>query len=101
MQLQDVRRVCHKPVMSSNSDVWIWSGSPFFIRSSPYTQMYLTHIDENGNDTPPILIENSTAANRAVNLPEFVNVPPGGLQSIGGPCRGRTAGTDRLRHLDS
>lgn len=53
---------------------------------SPYTQMYLTHIDEEGNDTPPILIENSTAANRAVNLPEFVNVPPGGLHSVGGPA---------------
>lgn len=51
---------------------------------SPYTQMYLTHIDEDGNDTPPILIENATAANRAVNLPEFVNVPPGGLRKIGG-----------------
>ena len=24
----------------------------------------------------PILIENSTAANRAVNIPEFVNIPP-------------------------
>jgi tetratricopeptide (TPR) repeat protein len=43
---------------------------------SVYTQMYLTHIDENGNDSPPILIDNSTAANRAVNLPEFVNIPP-------------------------
>ena len=46
---------------------------------SPYTQMYLTHIDEEGNDSPAILIENSTAANRAVNLPEFVNIPPDGL----------------------
>jgi len=53
---------------------------------SPYTQMYLTHIDENGNDSPAILIENSTAANRAVNLPEFVNIPPDGLRSIGGPA---------------
>jgi tetratricopeptide (TPR) repeat protein len=43
---------------------------------SVYTQMYLTHIDENGNDSPAILIDNSTAANRAVNLPEFVNIPP-------------------------
>ncbi|MGB9688124.1 tetratricopeptide repeat protein [Thermogutta sp.] len=43
--------------------------------NTPYTQMFLTHIDENGNDSPPILIPNSTAANRAVNLPEFVNRP--------------------------
>jgi len=53
---------------------------------SPYTQMYLTHIDENGQDSPAILIENSTAANRAVNLPEFVNVPPGGLVAMDAPA---------------
>ena len=52
---------------------------------SPYTQMYLTHIDTDGNDSPPILIDNSTAANRAVNIPEFVNIPPDGLRQIGGP----------------
>ena len=46
---------------------------------SPYTQMFLTHIDEKGNDSPAILIENSTAANRAVNIPEFVNIPQDGL----------------------
>ncbi len=53
---------------------------------SPYTQMYLTHIDENGNDSPAILVENATAANRAVNLPEFVNTGPDGIRSIGGPA---------------
>ncbi len=53
---------------------------------SPYTQMYLTHIDEQGNDSPAILIDNATAANRAVNLPEFVQAPPGGLLEIGGPA---------------
>jgi tetratricopeptide (TPR) repeat protein len=52
---------------------------------SPYTQMYLTHIDADGNDSPPILVDNSTAANRAVNIPEFVNVAPDGLRQIGGP----------------
>jgi tetratricopeptide (TPR) repeat protein len=29
---------------------------------SPYTQMYLTHLDESGNASPAILIENATAA---------------------------------------
>src|ERR1039458_4986759 len=52
---------------------------------SPYTQMYLTHSDADGNDSPPILIDNATAANRAVNIPEFVNVPPDVLRQIGGP----------------
>ncbi len=49
---------------------------------SPYTQMYLTHIDANGNDSPGILIDNSTAANRAVNLPEFVNTASDGIEDI-------------------
>jgi tetratricopeptide (TPR) repeat protein len=53
---------------------------------SPYTQMYLTHIDENGNDSPAILVDNATAANRAVNIPEFVNTNPDGIRSIGGPA---------------
>ncbi len=53
---------------------------------SPYTQMYLTHIDANGNDTPAILIENSTAANRAVNIPEFVNMAPSGIDHIDTPA---------------
>ena len=52
---------------------------------SPYTQMYLTHIDRDGRDSPPILIDNATAANRAVNIPEFVNLLPDGLRQIGGP----------------
>jgi Flp pilus assembly protein TadD len=54
-------------------------------RQSPYTRMYLTHIDADGNDSPAILIENATAANRAVNLPEFVNIPPDGMRTLGGP----------------
>ncbi len=53
---------------------------------SPYTQMFLTHIDEAGNDSPAILLENSTAANRAVNIPEFVHIPNGGISSIEAPA---------------
>ena len=53
---------------------------------SPYTQMFLTHIDAEGNDSPPILIDNATAANRAVNIPEFVNVPPDGMMKIDVPA---------------
>jgi tetratricopeptide (TPR) repeat protein len=52
---------------------------------SPYTQMFLTHLDKDGRDSPAILIENATAANRAVNIPEFVNIPPGGLRKIDTP----------------
>jgi tetratricopeptide (TPR) repeat protein len=51
-----------------------------------YTQMFLTHIDANGNDSPPIYIDNSTASNRAVNIPEFVRVPPDGIESVDVPA---------------
>jgi tetratricopeptide (TPR) repeat protein len=53
---------------------------------SPYTQMYITHIDAKGNDSPAILIDNSTAANRAVNLPEFVNIAGDGIEDIQVPA---------------
>ena len=53
---------------------------------SPYTQMYLTHIDANGDDSPAILVEDSTAANRAVNLPEFVNIAPDAILDMASPA---------------
>ncbi|MFC1489650.1 tetratricopeptide repeat protein [Candidatus Latescibacterota bacterium] len=40
--------------------------------NTPYTQLFLTHLDEFGNDSPAILIPNTTADNRAANIPEFV-----------------------------
>ncbi|MGB7591155.1 MAG: tetratricopeptide repeat protein, partial [Terriglobia bacterium] len=52
----------------------------------PYTQMFLTHLDQQGDDSSPILINNTTAANRAVNLPEFVNISKDGLLSIDVPA---------------
>ena len=48
----------------------------------PYTRLMLTHIDADGNDSPAIVVDNTTAANRAVNIPEFVNIPPDGLGKI-------------------
>lgn len=62
---------------------------------SLYTELYLTHIDADGNSSPAILVENATAANRAVNIPEFVNVPPGGLERIDAPA------TDFYRMFDT
>jgi tetratricopeptide (TPR) repeat protein len=53
--------------------------------NTPYTQAFLTHIDEEGNDSPAILVPNSTASNRAVNLPEFVNAPYDAIESIETP----------------
>ena len=82
------RMRCNTPLMNSwhsfspNSRWLVFSSKS----RSPYTQMYLTHIDQDGNDSPAILIDNATAANRAVNLPEFVNVAAGGFQKLGGPA---------------
>lgn len=66
--------------------------------NTPYTQMLLTHIDQDGNDSPAILVPNATPANRAVNIPEFVNIAYDGLAGITAPAvepfrhfsRGRT-----------
>jgi Flp pilus assembly protein TadD len=52
----------------------------------PYTRMFLTHVDANGDDSPAIYIDNPTAANRAVNLPEFVNTSSDGLVEIDTPA---------------
>jgi tetratricopeptide (TPR) repeat protein len=52
----------------------------------PYTKMFLTHLDEAGNSSPAVLIDDATAANRAVNIPEFVNIPPDGLLKIDVPA---------------
>jgi tetratricopeptide (TPR) repeat protein len=82
------RMRCNTPLMNSwhsfsPNGRWLVFSSK---SRSPYTQMYLTHIDENGNDSPAILIDDATAANRAVNLPEFVNVAPDALRKLGGPA---------------
>ncbi len=53
---------------------------------SLFTQLFLTHIDENGNDSPAILVENATAANRAVNIPEFVNIAPDFIEAMNAPA---------------
>jgi tetratricopeptide (TPR) repeat protein len=44
--------------------------------NTPYTQLFLTHVDENGNDSPPVLLSRFTTADRAANIPEFVNIRP-------------------------
>jgi len=50
--------------------------------NGPYTQLWLAHVDADGNDAPPVLLEWFTAPDRAANIPEFVNVSPGQFASI-------------------
>ena len=87
---------CNLPLMNSwhsfsPNGRWLVFSSKAF---SPFTQMFLAHIDENGNASPAILIPNSTASNRAVNIPEFVNIAAGGIASIITPA------VDYKIHLD-
>jgi tetratricopeptide (TPR) repeat protein len=65
-----------------------------------YTQMYLTHLDEDGNSSPAILIDNSTASNRAVNLPEFVNIAGNGIEDIQVPAVESYRLVDEATQLD-
>jgi tetratricopeptide (TPR) repeat protein len=64
---------------TKNMNSWhSWSpNSKWLVFSSknrgPYTQLYLTHIDENGNDSPPVFLENMAFDKRAANIPEFLS----------------------------
>ncbi len=49
---------------------------------SPYTQLFLTHIDERGRSTPPVVLAHFTGPNKAVNIPEFLNAKPGTIKRI-------------------
>jgi len=49
---------------------------------SDYTQLFLTHFDENGRTTPAVLLDRFTSADRAANIPEFVNLPPDAIRHI-------------------
>jgi tetratricopeptide (TPR) repeat protein len=82
------RMNCNTPLMNSwhsfsPNGRWLVFSSK---SRSPYTQMFLTHIDAEGRDTPAVLIENSTASNRAVNIPEFVNLALPGIERIDVPA---------------
>jgi len=64
---------------SSNSRWLVFSSKV----NTPYTQLFLTHIDENGIDTPPVLLENFTSSDRAANIPVFVDLGSDEIVQIG------------------
>ena len=49
---------------------------------STYTQLFLTHIDEQGRSSVPVVLSRFTEPERAANIPEFVNAEPGTIQHI-------------------
>jgi Flp pilus assembly protein TadD/Tol biopolymer transport system component len=50
--------------------------------NTPYTQLFLTHIDEQGNSTPPVVLERFTGEDRAANIPEFVPIASNAIAKI-------------------
>ena len=81
----EARRLRHNTERMNSWHSWS-SNSRWLVFSSkqngPYTQLWLTHIDEEGNDTPPVVLERFTAADRAGNIPEFVNLPGDAIVEI-------------------
>jgi len=49
---------------------------------SDYTQLFLTHIDEQGLSTPAVLLSHFTTPDRAANIPEFVKLDPHAIKTI-------------------
>ena len=50
--------------------------------NTPYTQLFLTHLDAEGRSTPPVVLERFTGSDRAANIPEFVPLPAGAIARI-------------------
>lgn len=63
---------------SPNGRWMVFSSKAF----SPYTQLFLTHFDDAGNSTPPVLLANFTNTGRAANIPEFVRAESGAIRRI-------------------
>ncbi len=73
------RMRCNFPGKMNSWHSWSPNGKWLVFASKargPFTQLWLTHVDADGNDSPAVLLEHFTAANRAANIPEFVNVDP-------------------------
>ena len=48
----------------------------------PYSELYLTHIDHDGNDSVPVLILRFNKPGYAINVPEFAGTKTGDIHSI-------------------
>jgi len=78
------RMRCNTPRMNSWHS-WSPNGKWLVFSSkanSPYTQLFLTHVDERGISSPPVVLSWFTAPDRAANIPEFVNLRAGAIRRI-------------------
>jgi hypothetical protein len=78
------RMQCNTDIMNS----WhSWSpNSRWLVFSSkvntPYTQLFLTHIDQHGYDSTPVLLSRFSGNKLACIAPEFVNIEPDAIKEI-------------------
>ncbi len=78
------RMRCNTPRMNSwhswspNGRWLVFSSKP----EGPYTQLFLTHINDQGESSPPVLLDRMVEHKRAANIPEFVNVRPKAIKRI-------------------
>ncbi len=47
-----------------------------------FTEIFLTHVDENGMDSPPVRLTRFSDKGRAANTPEFANIAPDAIEKI-------------------
>ncbi len=50
--------------------------------NTPFTEIFLTYIDETGKDHPPVLLSRFSDPRFAANVPEFVNIKPDAIKTI-------------------
>ncbi len=50
--------------------------------NTPFTEIFLTYVDEKGNDHPPVLLSRFSDPDYAANVPEFVNIEPTAIEKI-------------------
>ena len=78
------RMQCNRNIFNSWHS-WSSSGRWLLFSSKvngPYTEIFLTHVDEEGKDTPPVLLSRFNDPGYAANVPEFVPIHADAIQSI-------------------
>lgn len=50
--------------------------------NTPFTEIFLTHVDEQGNDSPPVLLSRFSHKEFAANVPEFIPRNAGVMKRI-------------------
>jgi hypothetical protein len=78
------RMQCNRKIFNSWHS-WSSNGRWLLFSSKangPYTEIFLTHVDEHGNDAPPVLLSRFNDAGYAANVPEFVPIRADAIQSI-------------------